>query len=180
MKISPAGISISSSQVSNQRIERFLLHRRIRIRHSLPKKRTYQNSKIQKIQIQKSATSRSEIQNAAQAPAAGDRNTSRSANFEIGRWQKNPSGLRLLTEFADARVLGIGDRVAERCQIDVCLVADLPVLVEESILPWQFLRLLQELLFLRHCSLRNPTLCRRSIREERKKQQNSRERKSVL
>lgn len=49
-KFSPAGISICSSQVSNQCIERFLLHRSIRIRHSLSKKRTY------KIQMKKKKT----------------------------------------------------------------------------------------------------------------------------
>jgi len=58
---------------------------------------------------------------------------------------------KTLTEFADARVFRIGDGVAERRQIDVRLVAHLPILVEEAILPRQFLRLLQQLLFLRHC-----------------------------
>ena len=66
---------------------------------------------------------------------------------------KNPRrrGKKTPTEFADARVFRIGDGVAERRQIDVRLIAHLPILVEEAILPRQFLRLLQQLLFLRHC-----------------------------
>lgn len=54
-----------------------------------------------------------------------------------------------LTEFAKARVLGVSDGVADGRQVDVGLVPNLPVLVEKTILPWQLLRLPQQLLFLR-------------------------------
>lgn len=62
------------------------------------------------------------------------------------RKRENPNKIKLkketLTEFTDARVLGIGDGVAKRSQIDIGLIAYLPVLVREAILPWKFLCLL--------------------------------------
>jgi len=54
-----------------------------------------------------------------------------------------------LTELAEAGVLGVGDRVAERGEVDVRVIPHLPVLMLQPLVPRQLLRLLEELLVLR-------------------------------
>ena len=53
-----------------------------------------------------------------------------------------------LTKLAEAGVLGVGDGVADRGEVDVGVVPHLPVLVLQPLVPRQLLRLLEELLVL--------------------------------
>lgn len=54
-----------------------------------------------------------------------------------------------LTELAEAGVLGVSNGIAEGSEVDVGVIAHLPILMLQSLIPWQLFRLLEKLLVLR-------------------------------